>query len=178
MINVRICTFIIQQMTIKLIGKMYGDEEILNFINFNKICINDIIKHKFGIEDEKYYIVISVSENYIKVCSLITEKNEYGLDFFYNNQVKEIYLQHETYSMVMYSNIRYPLSYKLLKLINIHRINNSNIFCFPKINMSIVLLLLLIIITSVLISYNILNPIHFIISILFIHIIILYIINK
>jgi hypothetical protein len=164
-------------MTIKLIGKMYGGEEILNFINFNKICINDIIKHKFGIEDEKYYIVTSISENYVKVCSLITEKNEYGLDLFYNNQVQEIYLQQEPYSMVMYSNIRYPLSYKLLKLININRIINSNIFCFPKINMSIVLMLLLII-TSVLISYYILNPIHFIISIIFIHTIILYIINK
>ena len=163
-------------MSIRLIGKIYG-QEVLNFININKICINDIIKHKITSNNENYYIVIYVSENYIKVRSLITMKNDYGLDFFYNNKAKEIYLHIETYSMIMYFNIQYPQSYMISKLVNIHRINTPDIFCFLKINISNILIILTLL-SFLIISYHLLNPSHYIyyffISILFIHSIVYY----
>ena len=163
-------------MSIRLIGKIYG-QEVLNFININKICINDIIKHKITSNNENYYIVIYVSENYIKVRSLITMKNDYGLDFFYNNKAKEIYLHIETYSMIMYFNIQYPQSYMISKLVNIHIINTPDIFCFLKINISNILIILTLL-SFLIISYHLLNPSHYIyyffISILFIHSIVYY----
>ena len=164
-------------MSIRLIGKIYG-QEVLKFININKICINDIIKHKITSNNENYYIVIYVSENYIKVRSLITMKNDYGLDFFYNNKAKEIYLYIETYSMIMYSNIRYPRSHMISKLVNINRINTSDVlFRFQEINIPDILIIL-ILLSFVIISYHLLNPSHYIyyffITILFIHSIIYY----